>query len=82
MVAKPCRISGVEKKICPHLSSTAGGVAALHAICSKFLFLETICFPAALEDYRLQEVLELKDLPYFFGNKSFGVTGHKLESGY
>lgn len=65
-----------------HLSSTASGVAALHAICLKFLFLETICFPSALEDDRLREALELKDLPYFFGSQTFGVTGHKLESGY
>lgn len=65
-----------------HLSSTADGVAALHSVCRKFLFLETICFPAALEDDRLQAALELKDLPYFFGNKTFGVTGHKFESGY
>lgn len=26
--------------------------------------------------------MELKDLPYFFGSKSFGDAGHKLESGY
>lgn len=80
---------GIEKAdvvICAglfhHLSSTANGVAALHAICHKFLFLETIVFPAALEDDRLREALELKDLPYFFGNQTFGVTGHKFESGY
>lgn len=65
-----------------HLTSTADGVAALRAICRQLLFLETICFPAALEDERLQKGMELKDLPYFFGNKGFGVTGHKLESGY
>ena len=65
-----------------HLSSTEGGVAALHAICRKFLFLETICFPTSFEDERLKDALELKDLPYFFGSKTFGVTGHKLESGY
>lgn len=65
-----------------HLTSTADGVAALRAICQQLLFLETICFPAALEDERLQKCMELKDLPYFFGNKEFGVTGHKLESGY
>lgn len=65
-----------------HLSSTAGGVAALHAICKKYLFLETKCFSAELEDDRLQNALELKDLPYFFAPKTFGVTGHKLESAY
>lgn len=65
-----------------HLSSTSVGVAALRDICRNFLFLETICFPADLEDQRLQEALELKDLPYFSGNAAFGVTGHKLESGY
>ncbi len=65
-----------------HLSSTADGIARLHEICSGFLFLETICFPAALEDERLRDALELKDLPYFFGSQKFGVTGHKLESGY
>lgn len=65
-----------------HLSSTADGIARLHEICSNFLFLETICFPPSLEDDRLRDALEFKDLPYFFGNKMFGVTGHKLESGY
>ena len=65
-----------------HLTSTADGVAALRATCRQLLFLETICFPAALEDERLQKGMELKDLPYFFGSKAFGVTGHKLESGY
>jgi hypothetical protein len=30
----------------------------------------------------LRDALELKDLPYFFGDQGFGVTGHKLESGY
>lgn len=65
-----------------HLASTAEGVAALHAICGKFLFLETICFPVGFEDERLRRALELKDIPYFFGSRAFGVTGHKLESGY
>ena len=65
-----------------HLSSTADGVARLHEICEQFLFLETICFPSSLEDSRLKQALELKDLPYFFGNEQFGVSGHKLESGY
>lgn len=65
-----------------HLPSTADGVARLHAICGKFLFLETICFPPAMEDDRLRHALELKDLPYFFGSQTFGVTGYKLESGY
>lgn len=65
-----------------HLASTADGVARLHAVCRRFLFLETICFPTTLEDQRLREALELKDLPYFFQEPVFGVTGHKLESGY
>lgn len=65
-----------------HLTSTADGVAALRAICRQLLFIETICFPTELEDDRLHKSMELKDLPYFFGNKGFGVTGHKLESGY
>jgi len=65
-----------------HLSSTAEGVAALHLICRQFLFLETICFPVGFEDERLRSALELKDIPYFFGSQAFGVTGHKLESGY
>lgn len=65
-----------------HLASTAEGVEALHAICRHFLFLETICFPVGFEDERLRSALELKDIPYFFGSQAFGVTGHKLESGY
>jgi hypothetical protein len=65
-----------------HLSSVADGVARLHAICREFLFLETLCLPEAFENDQLREALELKDLPYFFGGQAFGVTGHKLESGY
>ncbi len=65
-----------------HLASTSDGVASLHQVCRRFLFLETICFPAGLEDSRLAHALELKDLPYFFGSQQFGVSGHKLESGY
>jgi len=65
-----------------HLTSTADGVPALRENCRQLLFMETICFPAELEEDRLQKSMELKDLPYFFGNKGCGVTGHKLESGY
>ena len=65
-----------------HLTSPADGVTALRKICRKFLFLETICFPTGIEDTRLRDALELKDLPYFFYDHGFGVTGHKLESGY
>lgn len=65
-----------------HLASVADGVARLHAICRQFLFIETLCLPSSLQDDRLREALELKDLPYFFGRKDFGVTGHKLESAY
>lgn len=65
-----------------HLASVADGVARLHAICGKFLFLETLCMPDTIEDERLRDALELKDLPYFFGSQRFGVTGHKLETGY
>lgn len=65
-----------------HLASIADGVARLHAICGQFLFLETLCMPDSIEDDRLRDALELKDLPYFFGSQRFGVTGHKLETGY
>lgn len=65
-----------------HLASVADGVARLHAICGQFLFLETLCMPDSIEDDRLRDALELKDLPYFFGSQRFGVTGHKLETGY
>jgi hypothetical protein len=65
-----------------HLPSTAAGVSQLYDVCQRFLMLDTICFPAALEDERLRTALELKDLPYFFGSEQFGVSGHKLESGY
>ena len=65
-----------------HLSSTADGVARLHAICSGMLFVETICLPSTIEDHRLRDILELKDLPYFFKRPVYGMTGHKLESGY
>jgi hypothetical protein len=65
-----------------HLSSIPGGIAKLCEVCSHFLFLETLCLPAAMESRRLRDALELKDLPYFFGDQGFGITGHKLESGY
>ncbi len=65
-----------------HLTSAAVGVTALRTICRQLLFLETICFPGVLDDESLRRGMELKDLPYFFGNKGFGVSGHKLESGY
>ncbi len=65
-----------------HLTSTTDGVSALRSICRQFLFLETICFPMAYDNDSLAREMELKDLPYFFGDKGVGVTGHKLESGY
>lgn len=65
-----------------HLPSIAEGVARLRAICRHLLFLDTLCLPSAIEDERLRTALELKDLPYFFGDHGFGVTGYKLESGY
>ena len=65
-----------------HLPSTFIGVKALRGICSNYLFLETICMPL-LNDYEeLEKNLELKDLPYKFGIKDYGYSGHKFESGY
>lgn len=63
-----------------HLSSPLEGVKSLRKICRKFLFLETLCLSVGIEDGRLKEALELKDLPYLHGEKGYGVTGHKLES--
>ena len=65
-----------------HLSSIPDGIAKLYGVCSRLLFLETLCLPEAIENRQLRDALELKDLPYFFGDQGFGVTGHKLESGY
>lgn len=65
-----------------HLRSTAESIGHLHAVCRRMLFIETICLPPGFEDERLRRQLELKDLPYLYRKPVFGVTGHKLESGY
>lgn len=65
-----------------HLSSTSIGAKSLQSICKNFLFIETICTPSRYETDELQRDLELKDIPYIFGDKVFGFSGHKFESNY
>ena len=65
-----------------HLPSISQGIDSLRIICRKLLFLESLCLPETMEHSALRTALELKDLPYFFGDQGFGITGHKLESGY
>lgn len=59
-----------------HLASVADGVARLHAICGQFLLLETLCMPDSIEDDRLRDALELKDLPAD-SPYEVGVAEHK-----
>ena len=46
------------------------------------MFLETICTPSKYQTEELKSDLELKDIPYMFGEQIFGFSGHKFESSY
>ncbi len=72
----------VHRPLPPPAVHSRRGRASARGLPRLSLFLETICLPASVEDDRLRDALELKDLPYFFGPAQFGVTGHKFESGY
>lgn len=65
-----------------HLPSISSGIESLYRVCKQLLFVETICLPASFEDERARRALELKDLPYLYREPIFGISGHKLESGY
>jgi ubiquinone/menaquinone biosynthesis C-methylase UbiE len=65
-----------------HLSSIPAGVESLRSVCKRLLFVETLCLPSSFENEEVKKALELKDIPYFFTEQKFGLTGHKLESGY
>ena len=65
-----------------HLTSTSIGAKNLRLICKNFLFLETICTPSKYQTEELKSDLELKDIPYMFGEQIFGFSGHKFESSY
>ncbi|HEY3798091.1 MAG TPA: DUF1698 domain-containing protein [Caulobacteraceae bacterium] len=78
--------AGADVVICigvmHHLASTAQGVAALRAACRRFLFIETMCLAPELESDDARAAMELKDLPYLFGEHEFGLIGAKFESSY
>lgn len=65
-----------------HLASPSDGLAKLRPVCRGLLFVETICLPATRTEARLERMLELKDIVYFFGSKRYGLTAQKLETAY
>lgn len=65
-----------------HVENTIAAVRSLKAICRVALFVETQCLSQKNITPTLAAEIEPKDVAYFGAEKTIGISGHKLETGY